>query len=196
MNLENLGLIARRREKYRKAVDFLQQAGELFEQLGDRADLARVWCHLGMVMRATGNLAKAERLSRESLKNQYELNDLTGQARSQVVLGLVAGDNGNWSIAREMFSEARTAFASMGVYPDLIMAESWLALCEAVLGNQQACDMLARDIEDRLRARPVYRNTLVEGLNRLVESVDAHNRELAWAIQDRSRAIHNRLTMS
>ncbi|MBN1947164.1 MAG: tetratricopeptide repeat protein [Bradymonadales bacterium] len=193
---ENLGLLEARRGNLGEATELLQEAADMFDELGERADLGRIWCHLARVLRARRKSVKAEQLARQGVRTLIDLADLSQAAHGQIALALLAADNDNWHTARELFQEARNAFAAMGISRHLVLAEIWLALADVQLGNLQAAHMLARDLEERLRQRPVYRNLVVEGLERLAETMTTQDRELGWRLQDRASAIAQRLGRS
>ena len=160
--------------------------------MGDRGLLARAQVELGWVLREPSP-QRAEDVFRAVLRTGLDAGLLDIAARCQIGLGVQAAARGNWGIARELLSEARSSAAAMGKYRDRITSEIWLALCEAELGNGRGADLMARDAAEALDARPVYRRLVAQGLQGLAANVQPRDPEVAMGLVEQARRIEDRL---
>ncbi len=191
-NYRDLGLTFLEAKRPDLASEHLTTAAERYRQAGDAAKAAEAKVLLARVLISSNRPVKAERLAQEALTAQIRLNDMLGQARNDHVQGLICVNRTQWDSARGHFADARNSFATMGVYSDQIVSETWLALSESELGLHPTPEMAARDIVERLRERPVFSRDLVEGLERLGASLTVRDRELAQRLQDRARHLEDR----
>jgi len=179
--------------RYDDALHPLEQAHLIYKELGEVGRAAGVTRRMATILRAAKRPVRAERLANDALAYAEGVADEYGAAVSRLVLGLLASDRGAWIQAKPLFTSARESFASLGVYDDLGVTETWLALCESEMGNQMAADMLARDVEHRSSDRPLYRRVQSEALSRLAQSVQPRDQEFAWRLERLSREIDDRL---
>ncbi|MBS0017460.1 MAG: tetratricopeptide repeat protein, partial [Arthrospira sp. SH-MAG29] len=63
------------RSQYPQAWQSLQQSLALYQEIGDRAGIAKSWGQLGSIQRNRGNWDEAERLYRQCLEVETELGD-------------------------------------------------------------------------------------------------------------------------
>jgi len=192
-NIVSLGITLYQGGRFTQAVDHLRRAQDIAEDLHDTSQLNEIEYRLALVLRADGEQARAEELVRAVLRAKLELGEYNAAARCQVLLGTIAADRSNWSIARELFSEARSMFASMVRSRHRTVSETWLALADAHLGKSTSAIMLSRSVEELLNKQPVFDRLLVEGLQRLAEKLEPEDQELAWRLDSKARQIENRL---
>ncbi|NMG60751.1 tetratricopeptide repeat-containing protein, partial [Geitlerinema sp. P-1104] len=75
--------------EYPQAWESLQQSLALYEEIGDKANIALCWGQLGSIQRNRGNWDEAERLYQQSLALRTELGDRFGMASSWELLGYI-----------------------------------------------------------------------------------------------------------
>ncbi|WP_017305397.1 CHAT domain-containing protein [Spirulina subsalsa] len=75
--------------QYSQAWESLQQSLALYEDIGDKANIALCWGQLGCIERDRGNWEEAERLYQQSLALRTELGDRSGMADVYNVLAFV-----------------------------------------------------------------------------------------------------------
>ncbi|MDT9236591.1 tetratricopeptide repeat protein, partial [Limnospira sp. PMC 917.15] len=73
--------------EYPQAWESLQQSLALYEEIGDKANIALCWGQLGCIERDRGNWEEAERRFQQYLEVMTELGDRAGMASSWGVLG-------------------------------------------------------------------------------------------------------------
>jgi tetratricopeptide (TPR) repeat protein len=192
-NLLELGIVYRRMGQEQKAGRHFDEALGVLWALDERGDVSAIHAEIGLMLRHSAP-KRAEDLLQSAQRCALDRGDLRVAGRCQLGLGLLAVDRNNWSIARELFSEARSAAATMGLYRDRITAEAWLALSEAHQGNTRTADMSGRDIAEALDDKPVFRRSLASVLALLADSVEARDSDVALNLRSRARAIEERLS--
>ncbi|MDY7051871.1 tetratricopeptide repeat protein, partial [Limnospira fusiformis] len=75
------------RSQYPQAWESLQQSLALYEEIGDKANIALCWGQLGSIQRNRGNWDEADRLYQQYLALSTELGDRKGMATSWGLLG-------------------------------------------------------------------------------------------------------------
>ena len=108
------GSIARMQGDSGRAVELLERALTLWEELGDRRGAARTLMTLGHVADRQGDMTAAETRFAEALAIGREIDDplLVGAALGN--LGLVADQQGAYALAVERYEEALALFRQLG----------------------------------------------------------------------------------
>lgn len=102
-SLHMIGVAYYQAEQYSKAEKFLIQAKEEFAKLNDKDLVGAVLRDLGLVARKEKDLSKAKKLLEESIA--YLKGNLGHLGMSQVKLGMVLSEEGNFSEAEEKVKE-------------------------------------------------------------------------------------------
>ncbi|CDM95454.1 CHAT domain-containing protein [Limnospira indica] len=116
--------------QYSQAWESLQQSLALYEDIGDKANIALCWGQLGCIERDRGNWEEAEGLYQQSLALRTELGDRAGMATSWGVLGDIQRNRGNWDEAEGLYQQSLALSTELGDRAG--MASSW-----GVLGDIQ-----------------------------------------------------------
>ncbi|MFP4222425.1 MAG: tetratricopeptide repeat protein, partial [Phormidium sp.] len=102
------------RGQYPQAWESLQQSLALYQEIGDKANIALCWGQLGCIERNRGNWDEAERLVRQSLDLRTELGDRSGMASSWGVLGDIERNRGNWDEAERLYRQSLELRTELG----------------------------------------------------------------------------------
>lgn len=101
-----LGVLARNRGDYDRALDWLQQAETGWKALGDRAGLRQTLADMAVVLVRKGEQAQAKRHLQESLALARDLGDQPGMAFALNWLGNIAAYQGDYLAARSLYEES------------------------------------------------------------------------------------------
>ncbi|MCD6032016.1 MAG: adenylate/guanylate cyclase protein [Thermomicrobiales bacterium] len=112
--LSGAGSIARMQGDSRRAVDCLQQALRLWQELGDRRGAARALLTLGHVADRQGDLTAAASRFEDALALGREIDDSAVIAAALGNLGIVADQQGAYMRAAERYEEALALFRQLG----------------------------------------------------------------------------------
>jgi tetratricopeptide (TPR) repeat protein len=107
-----LGMTARALRMFDVAEGWFRQSMVIFEQLGNRRDLASTYHEIGMVAQERGRFDEAEEWYRRSLAIEEEVANPTGMAISYFQLGDLAEQRGQFRDALEWLVRSVTQFAS------------------------------------------------------------------------------------
>ena len=182
-----LGILAQLRGDYDTAEPLYRQALEIFERLGDQADMASSYHQLGSLAQLRGDYDAAEPLYRRSLEINERIGDQAGMASSYHQLGILAQAGGTttppspctagpWtsssaSATRPAWPAATTSSASWPscggttTPPSPCTAGPWRS--SSGIGDQAGMassyhqlGILAQDRGDYDTAEPLYRRSL------------------------------------
>ncbi|WP_368009769.1 CHAT domain-containing protein [Laspinema palackyanum] len=100
--------------QYPQAGESVQQSLALYQEIGDKAGLAKSWRQLGFIQRNRGNWDEAEHLYRQSLALSIELDDRSGMATCWGVLGDIQELRGNWDEAERLYQKKLDTCQELG----------------------------------------------------------------------------------
>ncbi|MEX6778099.1 tetratricopeptide repeat protein [Limnospira fusiformis] len=128
--------------QYSQAWESLQQSLALYEDIGDKANIALCWGQLGSIQRNRGNWDEAERLYQQYLEVMTELGDRAGMASSWGVLGDIQRNRGNWDEAERLYQQSLALRTELGDRSG--MASSWglLGDIQRFRGNWEEAERL------------------------------------------------------
>lgn len=149
--LNNLGLVSRKREQFDAAEDFHQRAMRIYEELGRKGGVADQLDNLGLVAaeRPDPNFTSAEEFHKRALELNEQLDRKEGKARSLGNLGALALEQiqgpDSTATAEHYLKRSRALFEELGRKADEAMALSHLGDLAAARGDKQ----LAREHFER-----------------------------------------------
>jgi tetratricopeptide (TPR) repeat protein len=111
--LHNLANLVKVLGDYPRARWALNEATEIFEELGDRAGAAWSINQLGDIARAQGNVTDARKLYQRALAIFRDVGDPWGSARCLTDLGYIDCDQGDHSAAHAAYREALEIMARL-----------------------------------------------------------------------------------
>ncbi len=133
--LGNLATIYQNFGDYATAMQFHLQAREVFEQSGDRRNVAASLHQIGNLHYLQGDYEQAREFYQRSLQILEEIGDRAGVATSLGQLGLLYAQTGRSEAAVHFLARARLLFASMGM-PQARQALNDLKKLESALGAE------------------------------------------------------------
>jgi len=143
--LMNTGDLEAARREYQRVL-------AIFEDLGDRANVATAYHQLGLLAQATGDYGEARRLYRQSLDIKEELGNRAGIASTRQQLGALAQVQGDTEEAQRHYSFSIKAFeeigdvvnASIGMFNLALLCEDQGRLDEALPLLEQVVEIFGR----------------------------------------------------
>ncbi|WP_053586758.1 tetratricopeptide repeat protein [Actinomyces sp. oral taxon 414] len=142
-----LGVLAQARGDYDTAHDRYQQSLTIFEELGDRANMAKTYHQLGTLAQARGDYDTAHTYYQRALTIFEELGNRAGMATSYHALGVLAQDRGDYNTAHTYYQQSLTIKEELGNRAN--MAKTYHAL-----------GVLAQDRGDYNTAHTYYQRAL------------------------------------
>ncbi|MFC9356448.1 tetratricopeptide repeat protein [Rhodococcus sp. NPDC057014] len=109
-----LGILAQDRGDYGEADRQYARSLAIFEELGDRAGMARGYHQLGRIAQDRGDYGEADRQYARSLAIFEELGDRPGMARGYGQLGRIAQDRGDYAEADRQYARSLAIFEELG----------------------------------------------------------------------------------
>jgi tetratricopeptide (TPR) repeat protein len=132
------------RGDYPRARWALQEAAEIFEDLGDRSGAAWSINQLGDITQEEGDLIAASELYERALLTFRETGDMWGSARSLTDLGYIYCKQGKHLAAHTAYREALEIFAELGHQRGIARAlEGWAGLALAQCHAARALKLAA-----------------------------------------------------
>jgi tetratricopeptide (TPR) repeat protein len=136
-----LGMIALHRGDYDQALDWYRQALTIFEELGNRVNMAVSYHQLGIVAYWRGDYDQALDWYRQALTIREELGDRRGIATSYHELGMVAFRQEDYDQALDWYRQALTIFEELGNRPEMALSYHQLGIVAYLRGDDdQALD--------------------------------------------------------
>lgn len=179
-SLGELGIDLRRLGRMTEAVEFYEEALEIYRRRNNPEGISRTSFNLGNVYLSTGDLATAERLFKEALGPSQSIGDVRGQGFIHGGLGEVYHLSGNRALARVHFDLARQ-FAQRARLPDQeLQAVTGLAAVDLADGRLDEAEVVLDSALARAQA--------IRGLLRRRGSIRVHQATLALARRDVSTA--------
>lgn len=114
MASEFLGVLSHDQGEYQVARQFLNEALQLYRQVGDPSMTAHVLSYLGRTLQVLGEFTQAEMLLREGLDLTREMDYRFGTGLTLDALGQIASAQGHLEEAAGFFSESASLFREMG----------------------------------------------------------------------------------
>ena len=111
---QRLGVLLDQQADKQGAAVVLEEAIELFRQVGDRAGLARALNSLGSASRTVGSTTRARELFEEALRIRAELGDDDGISVTTFNLAQLAMDDGDFATARRLFERSNQIDTALG----------------------------------------------------------------------------------
>ena len=111
---QRLGVMLDQQADKAGAAVVLEEAIELFRQVGDRAGQARALNSLGSAARTVGSTTRARELYEEALAIRTEVGDDDGISVTTFNLAQLAMDDGDFETARHLFERSHQLDASLG----------------------------------------------------------------------------------
>ena len=111
---QRLGVMLDQQADKAGAAVVLEEAIELFRQLGDREGQARALNSLGSAARTVGSTTRARELYDEALRIRTEVGDDDGISVTTFNLAQLAMDDGDFETARRLFERSHQLDASLG----------------------------------------------------------------------------------
>src|SRR5260221_1906722 len=103
---DQLGMVAQEQHKWEQAVQYYQQALQLFIEYNDRYSQAMTYHQLGRVAQEQGQWVQAEQYFQQALQLFIEFNDRYNQAMTYRNLGILEREREQWAQAREYLLRA------------------------------------------------------------------------------------------
>jgi tetratricopeptide (TPR) repeat protein len=95
------------------AIQLLQRALLIFEDVNDRSQIAKIYNNLGLCYKHLGQYEKAMKFHEQSLSIHEEVGNREGKANASVNLGTCHANLGNYTKALQLFEEARVIFVAV-----------------------------------------------------------------------------------
>jgi predicted ATPase/class 3 adenylate cyclase len=111
---QRLGVLLDLQADKQGAAAVLEEAIELFRQVGDRAGLARALNSLGSASRTVGSTTRARELFEEALRIRVELGDDDGVSVTTFNLAQLAMDDGDFATARRLYERSYELDTALG----------------------------------------------------------------------------------
>jgi len=111
---QRLGVLLDQQADKAAAALVLEEAIELFRQVGDRTGQARALNSLGSTARTVGSSTRARELYEEALRIRSEVGDEEGISVTTFNLAQLAMDDGDFETARRLFAESHQIDTSLG----------------------------------------------------------------------------------
>lgn len=109
-----LGVMCRWRGEYEGAMEWLENARQAWETLGEPYELIQTLVHIGIIHWRKGNFASARQQLEESLRLARSLNDVRGMAFAINNLGNVAWRQGDHAAAQKFHEESLALRRQLG----------------------------------------------------------------------------------
>jgi tetratricopeptide (TPR) repeat protein len=126
------------RQELDVAARLMEQAGEIYRQIGDRAGEARCLNGAGIVADSAGRGEEALRLLQTSVSTFAEIGDIGGRADAQDSLATAYLHQGDWEGARAIFRD--------NLVRDTALGNGWDAACTAL--NLGLADLLGEQVDE------------------------------------------------
>jgi tetratricopeptide (TPR) repeat protein len=191
--LRQLGVVAEQRGSYEEAGDWYRKALVIYEELGDRADMASAYGQLAIVAQLRGSYDEELEWYRKSLPIYEELGNRPGTASFYHKVGMWAEDRGSYEEARDWYRKALAIDWELGNRNDWAATFRELGMVAAEWDSyEQARDSfrkaLAIDEEQGNRAGMA---TSYHQLGVVAEHWSSYEDALEW--HRKSLAIHEEL---
>ena len=111
---QRLGVLLDQQADKPGAAEVLEEALDLFRQVGDRAGEGRALNSLASAVRSVASNARARDLYDQALRVRVEIHDEAGISVTTFNLGLLAMDDGDYEGARVLFERSHDIDASLG----------------------------------------------------------------------------------
>ncbi len=111
--IQHLGILYAGRGEYDKALTRYEESLKIFEEMGNRSNMAGSLHQIGNIHYRRGEYDKALNRYEESLKIQEEMGDRSGVAGSHGQIGLIHFEQGKFAQAFECFLVALSIFAEL-----------------------------------------------------------------------------------
>ena len=110
---QRLGVLLDQQADKPGAAEVLEEALDLFRQVGDRAGQGRALNSLASALRTVASTARARELYDQALRVRVEIGDEAGISVTTFNLGLLAMDDGDYENARLLFERSHDIDASL-----------------------------------------------------------------------------------
>jgi serine phosphatase RsbU (regulator of sigma subunit) len=124
--LNNIGAIYLDLGEYDKAIEVQQQSLVIKQALGDKQGIASSLANIGLSLLKLGENEKALDRITKGLAIYREIGDKQGIAISQILLGNIASDKENYSLAYQYYKEALTNAQTIGALQQIMDASKAL----------------------------------------------------------------------
>ena len=101
----NLGLIYERKENWGEALDHHKESVEIFERIGNNKQLWSTYINYARVLARLGDLQLADDICLKSEQMLIEIGNKRGMAEVKRVQGIIATQQEEWALAKEIFDE-------------------------------------------------------------------------------------------
>ncbi len=173
--------------QHSEAKQLYLQSLSLHVERGEQRDIARLLSNLASVAAATGAVDEARDYATQSLDAFTVLNDVEGQGRARILLGIIERNGGNDNVALSQLRSARDIFSSVGnalscLKCDTIVSEILMArglADEAYIGFMRALD-------DAIRLGSAIDEVDVRGH---ISEIFSSNGDYVSAIEQSERAL-------
>ncbi len=134
----NKGRVLSSLERYQEAQQQYQRALEIFEALGDRADMASSYHQLGILAYLEGDYQEARRQYQRALEIFEELGDRADMARGYHQLGILAQQQGDYQEAQQQYQRSLEIFEEqLGNRADMAKSYHQLGILAYLQGDYQ-----------------------------------------------------------
>lgn len=135
------------KSQFREALQFFQQALEIYQEIGDRSGEADSQIVLGVVYQSLGQYEQAIEFYQQSLTIRRELNHHTGEADSLNSLGYVYELLGEYQKAIDFYQQALAISQEIGDYNEVAYSLRNLGDAYSSLGeNQKAIEFYQQSL--------------------------------------------------
>jgi tetratricopeptide (TPR) repeat protein len=133
-----LGNIAQERGDYDEAERQYQRALDIFQRLGNQANMAITYGALGNLARSRGDYDEAERQYQRALAIEERLGDQVGMATTYFNLGLIAQHRGDYDEATRQYQRSLDIDERLGNLAGMAASYNQMAILEAARGGNPA----------------------------------------------------------
>ena len=132
---QRLGVLLDQQADKPGAAEVLEEALDLFRQVGDRAGQGRALNSLASAVRTVASTARARELYDQALRVRVEIDDEAGISVTTFNLGLLAMDDGDHENARLLFERSHDIDASLGDEWGAMIGSLGIAAASVALGD-------------------------------------------------------------
>jgi len=144
----NLATLYHELGDWKTALRLYSDVKEIFEELGDRKNVATVLHQLGIVHEHQGNYPEAVKLYQQSLEIKKDLGDKSGIASSLHQLGMVHQDQGNYPEAVKLYLQSLEMAKDLGDKSGIAYSLGQLGNVHYMQGNYlEAVNLYQQNLE-------------------------------------------------
>ncbi len=135
--LNSLGILRNMQCRFAEALEFQEQALEIFEKEGDAGGIAKTLLNISNIYGATGDLAMDMYYLERALKIQEEIGDQRGAAITLSNIGIVHASQEDYSRAREYHQRSLTISEAIGDRGGVGLALFNIGIVNCATGNMR-----------------------------------------------------------